>query len=339
MSAAKPAETFAQRGVAVPFTSPMMAAGRVRSARQGGIELVLPNPAGARGVMVIDIVNASRQHGATLHDTVLCRRLADLGRPTPRAVRITALSVAAEGHAGPAAAAAAQARLRVDANALTRTRAALLSPFPGGTEAAAAASLGVPQHSIRNAVRSLSAAIIPVGLANDNAAYMPRVIAALDRAGGDITDWVSADPAHDPDGIGKPVGTMLRDAAAMGAAFLTGLRRHLADPGSTLQRVVAQRALLVTQIDRAVWLMDGWERLALLWQAAVTPALRRLALLEIAQGQPLLPIETLSWKDPGVTAPAADPQYRISYGGDARLPRSVALTLVRRNEALRAMCL
>ncbi len=45
--------TFADRGAAVPFTSSLLAGARARPAERGGIELLIPNPAGGRGVYVV----------------------------------------------------------------------------------------------------------------------------------------------------------------------------------------------------------------------------------------------------------------------------------------------
>ena len=45
--------TFLERGVVVPFTTPLLAGARARSARKPGIELVLHNPSGGLGVYVM----------------------------------------------------------------------------------------------------------------------------------------------------------------------------------------------------------------------------------------------------------------------------------------------
>src|ERR1700712_5461419 len=45
--------TFLERGVAVPFTTPMLAGTRARPAEKQGLELVIPNPSGGRGVYIM----------------------------------------------------------------------------------------------------------------------------------------------------------------------------------------------------------------------------------------------------------------------------------------------
>ena len=45
--------TFLERGVAVPFTTPMLAGTRARPSERGGTELLVPNPSGGTGVYIL----------------------------------------------------------------------------------------------------------------------------------------------------------------------------------------------------------------------------------------------------------------------------------------------
>ncbi len=336
------AATFRARGVAVPFTAPMLASARVRTADRGGVELILPNPSGGPGVFITDWSGAASLRGATMHDTLLFHRIVRLGAPDPRLVREAALSVAEEGYAGPAAADAARMRRNSDKTERLRIRDLLLSRFGQAqpAEAALARALGVTATAAAAALRICCDATAPLGLtSNDQEVRLTRTIARLDAAARDIADWIARDTAHDADGIGAPMAEMLRAAAEMGRRFLNGLHRWFGEPLALLRRTVANPQSLREQADRALWLMDGWERPSLIWQAADSTAMRRLALLEIAQGLPGLPTEALTWTDPPVSPPPADLACRVSFGGSARLTAAASLTLTRRNETLRALSL
>jgi hypothetical protein len=340
------AATFRARGVAVPFTAPMLASARVRTADRGGVELILPNPSGGPGVFITDWPGATSLRTATLHDTLLFRRIARLGAPNPRLVREAALSVAEEGHAGPAAVEAARVRRACDHAERQRLRDLLIGCFSKGQpdEANVARALGVAIPVAATALRIASDSLAPIGLApGDPDARLSRTIARLDATADEIADWIARDPApdfiHDTDGVGAPIAAMLRAAAEMGRRYLHGLRRCLGEPPTLLRRAAADPQSVRDQADRALWLMDGWERLSLLWKAAESTAMRRLALLEIAQGLPTLPTEALSWTDPPVSRalpPKLTRQARSAGGG---LTGAASLTLTRRNETLRALSL
>ena len=112
-------------GVHLPFLAPMLGAVRLRSSPRG-LEFVLPNPSGGRGVYVAAWSVVAGFAAPNLHDTLLVGRLSGLDGIGPAEVRQAARLVALEGHAGREAAdAARQAQDALDIAAL-RLRAQLL---------------------------------------------------------------------------------------------------------------------------------------------------------------------------------------------------------------------
>jgi hypothetical protein len=99
--------SFAERGVAVPFTAPMLAAARLRRLPDRLPELLLP-ALGGRGVYILGWEACFGLCAPTLHDRQLWDRLAALARPTPASVRAAARAAALTGIAGRPAAAAAR---------------------------------------------------------------------------------------------------------------------------------------------------------------------------------------------------------------------------------------
>ncbi len=323
----------------------MLAAARVRPADRGGIELVLPNPSGGAGVFITNWSGAAALRNATMHDTLLHHRIARFGAPDPRSVREAALAIAEEGYAGPAAAEAARNRRDNDAAERQSIRDAILTRCgvprtAQPVEQALARTLGVPAGTAGAALRFCCDAVAPLGLgAHETDARVPRMIAQLETTARAIAAWVALDPAHDGDGIGAMMIETLRAAATMCQTFVDGMRAWFGDPLTLLRKAMTDAQALRDQADRALWLVDGWERPSLIWLAADSTAMRRLAMLEIAQGLPNLPAEALDWADPPVIPPPADLACRVSYGGTARLSGAAALTLIRRNETLRALSL
>jgi hypothetical protein len=338
--------TFLARGVAVPFTSPMLATTRIRPAEHGAIEVVVPNPSGGPGAFITDWPHAAKLRSATMHDALLFRRISQRGMPDPRTVRDAALAIAAEGLAGPEAAASAQKRIDCDQADRTRVRDVLARRLSGDAGSSAAPeeiiakSLNIGTAHAAIALRECCDVVAPIGLsAEDQVSRVPRMIEMLNKAGEALHDWAGSDEAHDGDGIGITMAQALRGMAQMGRGFVSGLRRWFADPATLLRQGLTDPASLRERADRALWLLDGWERLALIWQAADSVAHRRLAVLEIAHGLPSIPNEAFTWKEPSVSMVSQSLSWKVSYGGQAHLSTAACMLLVRRNEAVRALSL
>ncbi len=75
--------TFRNRGAAVPFTTPLLAGARARDSKGAGVELVIPNPSGGRGVYIVQWPGVRALCTPTVHDTVLFGRIAQLKRIDP----------------------------------------------------------------------------------------------------------------------------------------------------------------------------------------------------------------------------------------------------------------
>src|ERR1700712_2978629 len=88
--------TFLERGVAVPFTTPLLAGTRGRPADKGGLELVIPNPSGGRGVYIMGWTSITALCSPTLHDRLLNDRIATLKHVTPATIRRIARELSAE---------------------------------------------------------------------------------------------------------------------------------------------------------------------------------------------------------------------------------------------------
>ena len=126
------------RCVSLPFTAPTLTAMRVRVPQNGGLEMLLSNPAGGRGIYVAGWATLRSFAAPSLHDILLADRVAAQSASrnalkgtgaeplSPASVRVAAIAVAAEGHAGRRVALAAQRAQQAEQLGLRRLRAHLL---------------------------------------------------------------------------------------------------------------------------------------------------------------------------------------------------------------------
>ena len=367
--------TFRSRGVAAPFTTPRLAGARIRKAQQGGVELVVPSPSGSRGSYVIPWSGISALCHPTVHDTMLYRGIGRLPAVDPVRVRDVALEVAASGFAGRAAMAAAAAVREQDRAARQLTHVLLVAELleqaePGGAQLAEAAertaafdqragevlariapSLGCPPAHLAISLAALGKAfapvgIAPVGIAGDDRAMrmkkripgrIPGLIDRLDDCYVDLMRWLTQPAQHDVVDLGQSLAAAMKMAADDGRALLAATRAALANPMGLLKRFLADADATLGLALRCDWLLDGWERVCLLWQTAATPVARRTVLLEVAQLLPMLPDEAADWLDRPVQPEPGRPAFRVISHDETWRSGGAACVLIQRNEQLRVI--
>ena len=353
--------TFADRGAAVPFTSPLLAGARARPSERGGIELIIPNPAGGRGVYVVPWTSMRELCRPTVHDMQLNERIAALRSFTPGAVRQAAREVAMSGLAGREANAAARAAEEIEAEARMLTnfhlllrlvqqieprnksdvspeneRPAELERRAKRTIARIAPRLGQTPEIIAGNLEELSALLCSGGLGGRaTQARLPRLLATLKFVRQQVADWAES---HDDAGGEALLILAIADLtlACAGDALLTA--RTTAD--QVLELLVAWRVdapSLTARIARPDWLVDGWEQICLVWTVARRPAERIAALHEMTLLLPIIPREARDWVAFNVDMDLPVHTSRnVSLNQDWRTGVSV-FDEIARNEHLRAL--
>ena len=350
--------TFASRGLAVPFTTPMLAGARVRASQRNGIELVMPNPSGSDGIYVLPWLGARALCRPTVHDTLLFRRLSHVPAINPEQVRETALEVALAGHAGRDVATAAEAAITYGRSQQLLAHVLLLTGLvtqldPDGlppdqapdVERRASAILHriapvLSRTSTQLAVylAAIAALFAPVGIApGDRDARIPRLLTRLEDTLTDLLQWLAADPDNDIGGLGRAIAVAMRRACDSGRAVLTATRLAVTDPLATLKRWIADAPAIQAIAMRCAWLLDGWERVALLWLSANPLVSRRVALLEMAPLIPVLPREVMAWTDITIHPDMTRQACRVVSREDGWRTGGSAFALIERNEKLLAM--
>ena len=349
--------TFLERGVAVPFTTPLLGGTRARPAAKPGLELVIPNPSGGRGVYVLTWTGISSLCQPTLHDKIFNKRIAGLQSITPATIRRIGREVAAEGLAGEEAMEAArQASDRDKDDRLIANYLLLMNlieqvdvvPAAGAamldreararlTVAWVAPRIGQSTAWTATALEGLAAVFGGIGVsATAPPARIPRLHSLLCATRDDIAAW-SRTRYDDM----EPLSRMIRDVAdvtlSLSATLLTHAKNMTANMIDLLHAWSNDAATVAHVVARPEWLLDGWEQICLIWNFAVDDAERCAALVEIAGLVPVLPREVNDWCD---TAPDAanTPRFRrmVRVNEDWRTGATVT-DLIARNEHFRAV--
>lgn len=320
--------TFEERGVSVPFTTPALAGARVRRDERHGLVLIVPNPAGGRGVYVLPWSGVHDMCQPTLHDTMLHGNISGRGgKPiSPGTVRAAARQVAIDGAAGRPAYSAAVKAIRADLESCQATSRFLLGALAAqttvqadATEIAALAGMADEIGVGPNAGRA------SVALRLAQLKTLHAELTALSQTGSDETGYVS----------------MTCGLAAIAIRctdkVLATARARVADIGSLLAGFRLRAADIASVVGRPAWVLDGWELPGLLWGAASGVAAQRAALVEIGQALAMLPKEAEQWLDAPIELEVSQGVRRtVSTNQDWRTGFST-LDVVARNEQFRAM--
>ena len=355
--------TFRSRGITAPFTTPLLAGTRVRQGDKMQIEVMVTNPSGNGGIFVVTCDGLRTLCSPTIHDTVLLKAITKAPHFDPAGIRRAGQDIALGGFAGQAAAAAAQAARNADrAEALqarfqllagvleqadpqhSRTRSladrAQCERLALGTLQRLAGILGCPVRQMEEALEAMAAAAGPVGVtAQDRPARLPRLIERLEETWVSLLQWLRAHADIDIGGLGQTMAEVLQAVAETGSAALAATRATLADPAGMLKRWIKNPVDGLNRLGRCDLLLDGWERVCLLWLTAHSTASRCAALLEMAQVLPVLPTEVGNWSDVPIPRQILNPACRVISQNDCWRSGSAAQTLIQRNEALRGMSL
>jgi hypothetical protein len=349
--------TFAERGVATPFTTPMLAGARVRIGRKKVAEYVLPNPSGGRGVYIVTWSGVRRFCNPTVHDTLVQERINGLPALSPAILRRAARQLAANGYLGLGAIQAALAAEAAEQSAVEHARQLLLeflaeqmripacgtSPSQAEAEARdrqailkAAARLACSPEQIGRGLSALARSLAAVGLESGQDA--PRLAASLLRINRLRESLLFyAEAGQGPSDLARDVAGCVRVTLACADILLHDARAQGVRILDLLQVWLTARTEAERRIERLDWLLDGWERLCLLWEGVGEASQRRIALLEIAQQVPVLPPEVQIWVGQQLPPGAFQPGWRVVSMDDGWRSGSATFGLVARNERLRTL--
>ena len=311
--------TFMERGVLVPFTTPLLAGARARSNDRAGAELLLPKPSGGAGLYVIPWRSVTQLCRTTVHDRQLNKKLGALADITPATVRQAAWDIAIEGFAGREAQTAGQTAAQRHRQSQALSSSLLLLALqervqprglePAGCSASAADLQDAAQRTVmaHAAQLGLAANTLPLHLTEAGDAFgsvgvtgstqHTRILILLDMLGRmheELAAW-TRDRPHGGGELGGMIAEVLSATLTCGTITLREARAATQDIVTLMRQWPANRAQFRRIAERPEWLLDGWEQICQLWHAAENHAARVAALKEIAMLVPVLPKETGDW--------------------------------------------
>ncbi len=327
--------TFAEAGVAAPFTTPAISQARLRLDQRGRLELLARNPTGSDGLYVLPLKAARELFRLSIHDRALVEKLEPMQAVSPLSIREQALALAREGLAGPDAKLAAEraseeteehslltllvllerllaeaGQPRIDWKSIdTGDRAVRdrLKPYFKRLEP----STGMSGADLVAAVDALSAVVAPVGFAQ--APFKSLAAATLDdlrQLRDSLAGWAKAE-SDDLAGIAELVldcaalSIRCAEASLAKASALVQSVGRLLDAHATAPEVVAE------VLTRPIWLLYGWRHLAALWQSVAeqTRDAQRDVMVELGELVPLVPLVADGWL--GAVGEKPRSQYEI----------------------------
>ncbi len=303
-NAAQGTQAPLQRCVSLPFTAPALVAMRVRRGLTGGLEMLLSNPAGGRGIYVASWTTLRAFAAPSMHDILLAQRIIDpvtlAGPLSPASVRAASIAVAIDGHAGRRVAQAAGQARRAEQLGLRRLRAHLLLEMaraldiPGSRSALndpwttqpdehggwlaeapllLARRLDCPTawlpSELAGTVARIAALAWPFGIGPAAArARLPRIVQLLSKAASHVRPGQGTSGQRAGPGNAGPgnagIDNVISARIAQAEAALHRARALLDDPIELLTLWRADQAALIDTLERPDWLLDGWDRLCLL---------------------------------------------------------------------------
>jgi len=347
--------TFLERGVAVPFTTPRLVGARARPGERSTLELVAPNPSGARGVYILPWGHIDSLCSPTVHDRCLTGAVAALRSVTPAAIRHTAREIAARGLAGRGAREAArrarenenQASLQANFDLLLelvrQVEAPGENPVPPEQDRPAAVEVRGKRAVARLAPRlrwqpemvverleQVAGCFGSIGIGHD--ARISAAIARLVRLRREVAECVAQEADDNKAEIGLITSTAdltihLAKTTLAAAQALSG------DIAALLQRWATDSEAISRLVARPDWLLDGWDHICALWE--LDPA-SGATIHEIASLVPVVPREADEWLTEQIGRPADLSEYRhrlVREREDWRTGATVC-DLIARNERL-----
>jgi hypothetical protein len=354
--------TFLERGVAVPFTTPMLAGTRARPGEKGGLELVIPNPSGGRGVYIMAWASIPALCTPTLHDRELNERIAVLTNVTPNTIRQVGREVAAQGLAGEEAMQASRDAAQHDKGDRLVANYLLLvnliaqvnrTPVPQGTGNAmdhealehraretvskVAPLLQRSTNWVASALEGIADAMAGIGIsANSTMSRLSRQLDQLQCCSNEVAEWSRRQDSDDQAAYAEMLCAVADFTLSLARTTIGQARALTDDVVKLLRSWSADPEPTIRLAGRSEWLLDGWEQICSIWRLADDDAARRAALVEMVQLVPVLPREVRDWSDHFMEMDVPMRLRRLIPLNEDWRTGATVFELIARNERIRA---
>ncbi len=314
--------SFRERGATVPFTTPLLLNARIRAASSGrGYEMVVANPSGGRGALIMPWSSMPDICSPTLFDRHLWESFHSAEDISPIGIRHEAQRLAAEGLAGRRAALAAKDAQRRDQAGQRLMRSMLLETLiaasEGPTEAAGRSNHADTASFLKRGQRAVAraAALAQIQVAEFTAdleslaialsgsvpkiagedARLRDMITNLDDLANQVTDWAGDQSEGAPHILAAHfIVQTARQTLECAEIALANTDALIADLGILVPKWRSVRDKVMERARGPEWVLDGWKTPIALWAEAEANQ-RRSAIWEIALIAPILPREAKAW--------------------------------------------
>ena len=330
--------SFRERGATAPFTTPLLLNARIRKATFGhGNEMVVPNPSGGRGALIIPWSAVPEVCSLSLFDRHLRSSLGEAGDISPIGIRQEAQRLIAMGLAGRHAANAARDAQEREENsrrlATSLLMASLISTketheesqqnffFLGDNDdlvnnaevalTRAASNAGLPLVEFVRDLEILSFALSgTVSEMEGDEGRLRKMLASLTRVTEEIAAWTAKEKQEGGHIMAaKFIEQTARQTIECTEFTLSRNEELIANFGKLIPAWKDQREAVFEKVRGPDWVLDGWRTPLALWEAA-TPQERHIAIWQMAMTVPILPREAKAWL--GQESPWSETPRRVA---------------------------
>ena len=280
---------FAQRGVAVPFTTRLLFFARARRATDGTLEILVPGLAGGLKTCVIPQGKVGETLSMTVFDRALMEELSDISQILPATVEQAALSVGATGLGGSRLMRLARRRAEAERfGALTLeallTNAVLaafgespidatymeLEDLRARSKAALerhADAFDAPVDAILSRLSQWAQILLPLGCEEaDFTGPYRATLADMERLAAELSTWLIPEPVG-PAEMAQRIAVAARTTAAAAQTRIDRIDEYRDPVLDSLRDWDAVWASLTAEVEMVSNIIDGWQRLVDKWDA------------------------------------------------------------------------
>lgn len=307
--------TFAERGAAVGFTTPLLSQTRVRRDERQRLEVLISSFAEGRGIYVVPWRVVPEMVSMTAHDRYLHSLISREGIASPSEIRKAALKTARNGLAGPKGVAAARSAIAEDEEHRTVTNFLLIvevlrtagldaralvragfdtdegKKITRGYMASAAESLGIDSAELYRRVAEMADVMSPIGLIQaPKPGRLRHRLKDLEFFRDEVGSWSRVDES-DTAHVAAFCAGVASDTLALGKELLGDFDRRAASIGPMIRDWNHQITTVRETAERLTWLVDGWDFMAKAWQDALQRDQheQRMAINELFRVLPIIP--------------------------------------------------
>lgn len=312
--------TFEQRGIYIPFTTPVLAYARLRRPRGGSLEVLIPGLAGGSETYVIPYKVLHEVINLTVHDRALHEELVHLRDVSTTNVRQIAHTVAKTGLGGPGLSKRARQEELADQTqpaeillGLIRMAIEQLAPdHPGAKDLTErtiaepegmklardalggyAQSIGERGDKLYLRLERWALIITPVGTPNGSViGFLNALLSTLEALAAELGKWMLLEPPETAEMAQRTV-TAIRAACDLAKSHTGELDRLAGNIAEPLRDFEATEKSLAFHVKRTGLVLDGWQRVIDAWNAARAGDRfhQRDTLESFAQYMPVMPKE------------------------------------------------